>query len=366
MVDAGIARPASTAYRHEMQETSADTTRLLDAAMTAREAAHRAARGSATIESVLTTLVELIPFDEAGLFRWDAATGRHVNLSTGAMSPTTAEFIETELHRDPIFKYVQRTHQSLWLSDMPERMRRMSSTVRDLIEPSGFAEGTTQCLFSTDGRYVGVLNLALTRPTTLLPPVRSALTLLLDSLAAAVDPVSRIGVDERAPDMSTGYWATPLPDCSRTRLGTISGDAPPDLLAGHSPLTELIDQAARSRPLPATILVPHGQQLLELRLTRSGTTTHVQCRAATRPAGLSLRELHVMAELTRGRTNRQIADNLSIAPRTVATHIEHILAKLDIPNRAAAAAKATAWGLEPAPAQDGKALRLPTHHRFSD
>jgi hypothetical protein len=28
------------------------------------------------------------------------------------------------------------------------------------------------------------------------------------------------------------------------------------------------------------------------------------------------------------------------------THIEHILAKLDLPNRAAAAARAVAWGIE--------------------
>ncbi|WP_345034416.1 helix-turn-helix transcriptional regulator [Streptomyces sannanensis] len=33
--------------------------------------------------------------------------------------------------------------------------------------------------------------------------------------------------------------------------------------------------------------------------------------------------------------------------RTVATDIEHILAKLDVPNRVATAARAHAWGLEP-------------------
>ncbi|GHC39941.1 helix-turn-helix transcriptional regulator [Streptomyces cinnamoneus] len=65
-------------------------------------------------------------------------------------------------------------------------------------------------------------------------------------------------------------------------------------------------------------------------------------------SALSPRELEVLAELTQGRTNRQIADRLFLSPRTVATHIEHILAKLDVPNRAAAAGRAVAWGLEPA------------------
>ncbi|MFB6946544.1 MULTISPECIES: response regulator transcription factor [unclassified Streptomyces] len=68
---------------------------------------------------------------------------------------------------------------------------------------------------------------------------------------------------------------------------------------------------------------------------------------AWRPGGLSPRELQVLAELTAGRTNREIAGRLYITPRTVGTHIEHILAKLDLPNRAAAAARAAAWGIEP-------------------
>ncbi|MDK0524251.1 LuxR family transcriptional regulator [Streptomyces sp. ML-6] len=68
---------------------------------------------------------------------------------------------------------------------------------------------------------------------------------------------------------------------------------------------------------------------------------------ARRPGGLSPRELQVLAELTAGRTNREIAGRLHITPRTVGTHIEHILAKLDLPNRAAAAARAAAWGIGP-------------------
>ncbi|MEU3478060.1 LuxR C-terminal-related transcriptional regulator [Streptomyces sp. NPDC033754] len=70
-------------------------------------------------------------------------------------------------------------------------------------------------------------------------------------------------------------------------------------------------------------------------------------RGTRRPGGLSPRELQVLGELTAGRTNREIAERLYITPRTVGTHIEHILAKLDLPNRAAAAARAAAWGIEP-------------------
>ncbi|GGS23296.1 hypothetical protein GCM10010269_72720 [Streptomyces humidus] len=99
--------------------------------------------------------------------------------------------------------------------------------------------------------------------------------------------------------------------------------------------------------LPATVLVPHGRWPLELRLTHQGTVIIAACRPVPHPAGLSLRELEVLAELSAGRTNHEIAARLFVSSRTVATHIEHILAKLDVPNRAAAASHAGAWGLEP-------------------
>ncbi|MFE7545809.1 response regulator transcription factor, partial [Streptomyces platensis] len=68
-----------------------------------------------------------------------------------------------------------------------------------------------------------------------------------------------------------------------------------------------------------------------------------------RPGGLSPRERQVLAELTAGRTNREIAERLYITPRTVGTHFEHILAKLDLPNRAAAAARASARSMRAGP-----------------
>ncbi|CAL9391382.1 LuxR C-terminal-related transcriptional regulator [Streptomyces sp. R1] len=66
-----------------------------------------------------------------------------------------------------------------------------------------------------------------------------------------------------------------------------------------------------------------------------------------RPGKLSPREAQVLAEVAAGRTNREIAERLYITPRTVGTHVEHILAKLDLPNRAAAAARAAALGIGP-------------------
>jgi ATP/maltotriose-dependent transcriptional regulator MalT len=56
--------------------------------------------------------------------------------------------------------------------------------------------------------------------------------------------------------------------------------------------------------------------------------------------GLTPRELEVLRLVATGRTNRQIADELALAERTVDRHVSNIFAKLDVPSRAAATAYA--------------------------
>jgi DNA-binding CsgD family transcriptional regulator len=62
--------------------------------------------------------------------------------------------------------------------------------------------------------------------------------------------------------------------------------------------------------------------------------------ARTDPYGLSSRELEVLALLTEGRTNREIGARLFITEKTASSHVTHILDKLGVPSRGAAAALA--------------------------
>ncbi|HEV2073695.1 MAG TPA: LuxR C-terminal-related transcriptional regulator [Thermomicrobiales bacterium] len=62
-------------------------------------------------------------------------------------------------------------------------------------------------------------------------------------------------------------------------------------------------------------------------------------------AALTPREVEVLHLLTQGRSNREIAQELFISPRTAAGHVTSILEKLDLPSRAAAAAFAVRHGL---------------------
>ncbi|GHG08541.1 hypothetical protein GCM10017667_45610 [Streptomyces filamentosus] len=240
------------------------TADILDAAVHVREAARSVAAGATGVDTVLAALSEVVEHDHASLTRWDPRRQRHATLA-GSYPEAATSYIETRLHRDPVFSVLHSPARGgLWLGDVPGELLAVSPGFQDVLSPLGVEDGVAQCLFAADGRYVGMLNLSIRGRHRSPGPARAVVTLLTESLAAAV--------------ASCGAGAE---------------------------------------------------------------------RGPGRPGGLSPRELEVLAELTTGRTNRQIAERLHVTPRTVGTHIEHILAKLDLPNRAAAAARAVAWGITP-------------------
>jgi DNA-binding NarL/FixJ family response regulator len=61
---------------------------------------------------------------------------------------------------------------------------------------------------------------------------------------------------------------------------------------------------------------------------------------------LSARELDVLRLIARGMENAEIADELSISPRTAKNHVSNILAKLGLPGRVQAAIYAVRRGLD--------------------
>ncbi|ASN22453.1 hypothetical protein CGK93_10585 [Arthrobacter sp. YN] len=258
------------------------------------------------------------------------------------MSPLQGDFIRYQLHSDPLFSFVRQTGRTQWLSSLTGEQRSSSSTVRSIVEPLGYEEGLTQCLYSSEGRYVGVLNLGVRRLVPGLTDAKRVLALLFDSLAAAVEAGPGAEAD------SSREWVTFVPDrADRQRLHD------PSYVHGRDfPIVELVGKAVRTRRLPATLMVPFQGKCVEVRLQRLEEGTRAHCQVVEFDGPLSWREMEVLAEVARGRTNDEISAILRIAPRTVATHLEHILAKLDAPNRAAAAAYGAAIGFDLAPTYD--------------
>jgi HD-GYP domain-containing protein (c-di-GMP phosphodiesterase class II) len=72
---------------------------------------------------------------------------------------------------------------------------------------------------------------------------------------------------------------------------------------------------------------------------------HRPARRRSGPAGLTAREVEILRLLARGWSSKQIAAELTLSPKTVRNHTEHIYAKTGTPNRAAASLFAVQHGL---------------------
>lgn len=73
---------------------------------------------------------------------------------------------------------------------------------------------------------------------------------------------------------------------------------------------------------------------------------------------LSAREIEVLGHVAAGETNMEIAQSLSISVHTVIRHVTHILTKLAVPNRAAAAVIGQPW-LAPGATPPARSARRP-------
>ena len=107
------------------------------------------------------------------------------------------------------------------------------------------------------------------------------------------------------------------------------------------PLRQALEELRELGASPAAAIMARRLRALGARGVPRGP------RPSTRenPAGLTARELDVLALLAEGLRNSQIADRLIVSRKTVDHHVSAILRKLDAPTRGQAAATAIRLGL---------------------
>jgi DNA-binding CsgD family transcriptional regulator len=205
-------------------------------------------------------------------------------------------------------------------------------------------------LFEPDGRYLGILALHCEAPGRISDTDAELLGVLAPLVSATVDPMRRISmVASVVRDATAGTVLTragePLP---------LPGLATHTLLAAGSALLVTALQAAGQTM--SFFLCPYRDPDTGARLVRVGVLAvpsdlpdHLASIVLISPAvdlhGLTPRELEIIGLLVEGWSNARIATTLVVAERTVATHLEHILAKLQVATRTAAAALALRLGL---------------------
>ena len=291
--------------------------------------------------TVLDGLHDVVPADCVAISVWDPAVGAHRTLASSYPAAATA-LIDGRMHTDRLFAVVRAGGHPVRVRDL-EPARRHGEIFERIIDPHGFRDGVTQCLFAADGRYVGMLNASSLDGRHPDDDTVALLELLGAELAAALDPVP-------VPSARTGGLGDGGADgvvVERDgRVVVLSAGARPDLVRPPSPLADLAASVLAGAPVPGRVLlVAATGEVVDVELHATGAGVLVLHREVGPPAGLTVRELQVLDGVGHGLSNPEIGARLGIGARTVATHVEHVLAKTGARNRAAAARCAARWGL---------------------
>jgi DNA-binding NarL/FixJ family response regulator len=77
-------------------------------------------------------------------------------------------------------------------------------------------------------------------------------------------------------------------------------------------------------------------EVVQAVLEVAGQSGPVPVNNRSLPSGLTRREVEVLGLLVRGMSNREIAESLVLAPKTVGRHIESIYSKIGVSSRVGA------------------------------
>jgi DNA-binding CsgD family transcriptional regulator len=299
--------------------------------------------------AVLEALRSVVPFDHAEISAIDPFDGsRRVLANEGYAEEMLNHFHGEQFEEEIRSLDMHETGYPVRMCDVRGDALAVR-TIAEMLRPAGYNGGLTMCLRTASGRETGLLNLSTSdarHPSDAERDVVSALCSTLANVADATQSarflVSLLEPGAFAVALSRDGAVTPLPGVATHPL--LDADARLPRLAhaiigrdgGRS--TRFLWPAADRRwyrvgitPCPSD--GPGGRDAI------------VTVQADTIAIELTRRELEVLTMLTSGWSNAEIGSRLWISPRTVGTYVEGVLAKLDVPTRAAAAARAVAEGL---------------------
>jgi DNA-binding CsgD family transcriptional regulator len=308
-------------------------------------------------QALLEVLHRDVPFDGAWLALADPLGHGYHSLASVDLDDPVVEFLSGPLTaRDIEVTGTDRARPPLSPSDLPYPVEELPSWAECLM-PAGIYEALAVALFSPAGQHVGFLALF---SCSRQPPSRATrrqVARLAPLLAHGIDPMRSLATAARLVRGATA-GAVLCVDGGCQPLPGLPADA---LLVPDSPvLTAGRERIGEGHPYSSFLWPMGGRHAPDghVRVTvlavpedvPLGLTAVALLSPATDLHGLTPRELEVLGLLVEGCSNQEIAGTLVIAQRTVAAHLEHILAKLETPSRTLAAVHAERDGLYvPAP-----------------
>jgi DNA-binding CsgD family transcriptional regulator len=301
-------------------------------------------------DSFLASLRRWVPFDAAWMALADTQHPHYTGVADIDLDDSVRKYLSGPVVAGDIESTgCHRRQPPLSPSDLTYPGSELRTWSECLI-PAGINEGLSVALFEPGGRHVGFLALLYAGKRPPPPDHRSRLARATSAMGRGMDPVRTL------------TWAAQMVKGAASgvvlrRDGTVDvvpGLTMDPLLRAGASVLGLARAHIRAGHRYTTFLWPaRRERLVHLRVTvmaaaETTPTMHlgmVLLSPADDLRGLTPRELEVLGYLVDGCSNQEVSHHLVLAPRTVAAHLEHILAKLDAPTRTLAAVRACREGL---------------------
>ncbi|MER6160138.1 response regulator transcription factor [Streptomyces sp. NPDC001868] len=310
----------------------------------------RARDTASACAEALHELGRALPLDGATLLEIDPITGTYVQVAGVGYDADVSEALAAEFVSTPWYTNVLRSEIPPSISEDGEDTGGPGERYRDgwfyaeRMRPAGVEDAVTGAL-RHHGRLVGLITLSTATPGAYDTGTRHLLASLLPALGVLADPTAHAG---DLPDLpAEGGASLVVADDTLELPGR-----DPALILQDTEFRHLLRAFADSHGTRLRLLWPVGTDWYRVTLRRHTLGSAVVRRAvlvhetpAPLPYGLSPRELEVLTRAATGQTNQAIAQALFLSPRTVHTHVEHLLRKTGAASRAEATALAVRDGL---------------------
>ncbi|MGW2613805.1 response regulator transcription factor [Streptomyces sp. NPDC001500] len=298
----------------------------------------------------LGELGRALPLDAATLLAIDPVSGAHVQVAGIGYPACTSESLAAEFTSTPWYANVVRQPLPPSITEDVEDVTAGGQRFRngwfyaERVRPAGFRDALTGAL-RHHGRLVGLVNLSVEDRGRYDTEARSLLASVLPALGALADPTAHLG---DLHDLPAGAGASLV-----TTAGAVGlPDRPAAEVLADDEFVDLVGAFALTGGLRLRVLWPVRREWRRVALRRCTTGSPLTREAVLvteapteLPHGLSPRELEVLTRAALGQTNQAIAQALFLSPRTVHSHVEHLLRKTGSASRAQATALALRDGL---------------------
>jgi DNA-binding CsgD family transcriptional regulator len=300
--------------------------------------------------SFLASLRGRLPFDAAWMALADTQHPDYVTVADADLDHSVKEYLRGPgMAADIETTGSHRRQLPMSPSDLPYPRGELR-TWSECLLPAGIHEALGVALFEPGGRHVGHLGLFYGDKAPPPPHIRTVLSDATSVIGRGMDPLQSLTSAARLVRGATS-GAVLLADGTVDVVPGLAMD--PLLRARATVLKEAHAHIDAGHTYTSFLWPTRHESSAHLRVTVIAAaatipTMHRGVVVLSRPTdlrGLTSRELEVLGYVVDGCSNREISHRLLLAPRTVAAHVEHILAKLDAPSRTIAAVRACREGL---------------------